>query len=126
MWPWSQQNQREKQLLRQWRQGRRQTSLRLLPLRLLLWKLQRDTADSLEASPVQTDSLLDRLKHWLPIGARMRTGNAPLGPSPQKCNQSPRRSLPPFLVQLQRRLMVLLLVLAVRLLRRSFRGSRTR
>ena len=125
MWPFNHHPKKlqERKLLQQWRRERRRALLQELPLRALLWKLQCDTEASQEESRGRMGSLLDRLKRWLPIAKK--TGSEKKLPEPSQKNSRPSRtrSLPPFLVQLLRRLAILALCQLVDLLQRSFLGK---
>jgi hypothetical protein len=128
LWPFrlTPQKAQEQKLLRQWRADKLQVRLQEFPLRLLLWKLQRDTEACPEANPGWTVSSLARLKRCLRIGKKTASEKQPLAPLPTNSSPSRPRSLPPFLVQLQRRLVVRLLCLVVDLILHLFRGKRTR
>jgi hypothetical protein len=124
----------EKELLRQWRRGRRQTNLSLLPLDLILRVQSLRMAATAAAEPEKTDCLPAQKKLRQRIGEKIWSGSAWLVKRLLKW-LSRRRSLHwlrPALIQGRRRLLVSLLAFLLRCLRlavclcRLFRGFRKR
>lgn len=116
----------EAQLLRQWRQGRLETFLAEIPLRLTLLYQSLCSAEIEEEKKERTA--------WFPVHRRlsrrlaklMRSASALLVLSPLKW-LSRRRCLQPArvrLIQFRRRCLVNLLLILVKCLRLLFRGAR--
>jgi hypothetical protein len=113
--------------MRHWRQERRQTQLQMLPLRLLLWRQHRRLVVAEAARREKTGMSLVLLKLWRPIGRKRQSVAAYVAPLTSWLTR--RLCVPRLrvaLVQLKRRLLVLALSLALKVIVKAvlYRGTR--